>query len=101
MMMAHDSTPGPADLDPQTVEAVRAALVDYVAGSDIGDRLRIALHAMAADARAKAVFPEKLLVLLKEMWYSLPGVQHVREQTDQLRLLQRVVTLCIKEYYAD
>jgi len=55
---------------------------------------------MAAEAHAQAMLPEQLLVLLKDIWYSVPGVSAIRETTDQVRLLQRVVTMCIKEYYA-
>ncbi|HEY4130180.1 MAG TPA: hypothetical protein VGM50_06160 [Gemmatimonadaceae bacterium] len=123
MMMAHDSSPGPpTGLDQQTIEMVRAALVNYVSvptslsvtpsratpavqsasGTDHrGEALRVALHTMAAEARAKSVLPESLLVLLKDIWYSLTHVHTKLEQPDQVRLLQRVVTMCIKEYYAD
>jgi hypothetical protein len=123
MMMAHDSGPGPSGLDQQTIEMVRAALVNYVSiptssasvtpahaahavqsasGTDhYGEALRIALHTMAAEARAKSVLPESLLVVLKDIWYSLTHVHATLEQPDRVRLLQRVVTMCIKEYYAD
>jgi hypothetical protein len=126
MTMAHDSAPGSASLDDQTIEAVRAALRKYISapasarepaprpGEDSiprfapaahpassGDELHAALHLMAAEARAKSVLPETLLVVLKDIWYSLPGVSAKREQSEQVRLLQRVVTMCIKEYYAD
>jgi hypothetical protein len=38
---------------------------------------------------------------LKDIWYALPSVHGIQEPIDQTRLLQRVVTMCIKEYYAD
>ena len=98
--MAHDSSPGRGSLSPETIEAVRAALVAYVGAPHSGELLRGALHAMAAEAHAQAMLPEQLLVLLKDIWYSVPGVSAIRETTDQVRLLQRVVTMCIKEYYA-
>ena len=101
MMMAHDSTPGPISLDGNTIDAVRAALTEYVATPTSGDRLRAALHAMADEAHRRSVLPEQLLVALKDIWYSLPAVQALHGQADQIRLLQRVVTMCIKEYYAD
>jgi hypothetical protein len=56
---------------------------------------------MAAEAREKTVLPEQLLVVLKDVWYSLPGVQEMSDTTEQVRLLQRAVTMCIREYYAD
>jgi hypothetical protein len=101
MMMAHDSTPSPAALAEETVDAVRVALAQYIDDTSRADQLRSALHAMAAEARAKSILPEQLLVGLKDVWYALPNVRAMTEQTEQVRLLQRVVTMCIKEYYAD
>jgi len=100
MMMAHDSSQGPAALAEETISAVRSALVEYVDAPTRGDQLRAALHMMAAEARAKSIPPEQLLVVSKDIWYSLPGVRCMSEPAEQVRLLQRVVTMCIKEYYA-
>lgn len=99
--MAHDSSPGPATLAKETIDAVRVALAAYVNASDRGEPLGLALRTMAAEARAKSVPPEQLLVILKDVWYALPSVQGMNEPAEQIRLLQRVVTMCIKEYYAD
>ena len=40
-----------------------------------------------------------LLVLLKDVWGGLPEVRSMSDSREQIRLLQRVVTMCIKEYY--
>ena len=101
MMMAHDSSPGPVALDAQTITAVHEALVQYVDAPAQSGALRDALHRMAVEAHDKSMLPEQLLVVLKDIWYSLPGVQAMSDLTEQVRLLQRVVTMCIKEYYAD
>jgi hypothetical protein len=101
MMMAHDSSPGGGALAESTIESVRRALLSYVAAPTHHEPLRSSLHAMAAEAREKSLPPEELLVVLKDIWYSLPTVRGMREPADQIRLLQRVVTMCIKEYYAD
>jgi ActR/RegA family two-component response regulator len=101
MMMAHDPGPAPAALSTQTIEAVRIAIVNYIATPSQSDHLRDALQKMAAEAREKTVLPEQLLVVLKDIWYSLPGVQEMSDTTEQVRLLQRAVTMCIREYYAD
>jgi hypothetical protein len=45
--------------------------------------------------------PEQLLIALKETWYLLPCVQEMSDTSEQVRLLQRAVTMCIREYYAD
>jgi hypothetical protein len=101
MMMAHDSSPPPpAGLAEETVARARVALSRYLKNPDAGgDELRDALDAMAAEARAKSMLPEQLLVILKDVWYALPEVQALDDATAQIRLLQRVVTMCIKEYY--
>jgi hypothetical protein len=100
MMMAHDSSPGPALAD-ATVSAVTAALAAYLDAPSQPGQLRQALQHMATEARAKDIQAEQLLVVLKDIWYRLPSVRTVREPVDQIQLLQRVVTMCIREYYAD
>jgi hypothetical protein len=101
MMMAHDSSPPPAaGLAEETVARARVALSRYLASPDeAGDELRDALDAMASEARAKSMLPEQLLVVLKDVWYALPAVRAIDDAGAQIRLLQRVVTMCIKEYY--
>jgi hypothetical protein len=101
MMMAHDSSPPPSrGLAKETVERVRLALSGYLAQPDgDGQDLRGALDAMAAEAREKRMLPEQLLVVLKDLWYSLDEVRAIEDSGAQIRLLQRVVTMCIKEYY--
>lgn len=101
MMMAHDSSPPPAaGLAEETVARARVALSRYLENPDAGgDELRDALDVMAAEARAKMMLPEQLLVVLKDIWYALPAVRSLDDSGAQIRLLQRVVTMCIKEYY--
>ena len=101
MMMAHDSSPPPAaGLAEETVARARAALSHYLEDSEAGgDELRQTLDAMATEARSKSMLPEQLLVVLKDVWYALPAVRSLDDSGAQIRLLQRVVTMCIKEYY--
>jgi len=101
MMMAHDSGRGRTPLAEETIESVRAALRQYVESPADSEPLRSTLRAMASEAHEKALLPEALLVVLKDIWYSLPVVRGKSEPGEQIRLLQRVVTMCIKEYYAD
>ncbi|MFI5229696.1 MAG: hypothetical protein ACHQWU_11550 [Gemmatimonadales bacterium] len=100
-MMAHDSTPRPGAIAGETIDAVRSALLQQLDGESNDESLRLALRGMAAEAREKGVPPEQLLVVLKDIWYSSPGVRGMSEPADQIRRLQRVVTICIKEYYGD
>lgn len=101
MMMAHNSSPPPAaGLAEETVARARLALSQYLEDTDThADTLRDALDEMAAEARAKSMLPEQLLVVLKDIWYALPAVRALEDSGAQIRLLQRVVTMCIKEYY--
>ena len=101
MMMAYDSSqPPPSRLDDTTVDAVRLALRAYLADSADPSALQPALHAMAAEARDRSILAEQLLVVLKDVWSTLPEVRSMTDAREQIRLLQRVVTMCIKEYYS-
>jgi len=104
MMMEHDTGPmSPNVIAQAAVDSVRRALerhAETLAGEP-GPELRTALHALAHDARAKAVPPEHLLVTLKRIWWSLPSVESARDDAEQTHALQRIVTLCIKEYFAE
>jgi hypothetical protein len=54
---------------------------------------------MAAEARTAAMLPERLLIVLKGIWYDLPAAHALDTPSEQTRLLQRVVSMCIREYY--
>jgi hypothetical protein len=101
MMMAFDSsqTP-PSRLDEGTVSAVRAALRTYIADSAHPELLQHALVALSSEARAKAILPEHVLMVLKDMWHGLPEVRAMQDGAEQVRMLQRVVSMCIREYYS-
>ena len=104
MMMEYDTGPmSPNALAQEVVDSVRIALERYVEtlAAEPAPELRTALHALARDARAKAVPPEHLLVALKGIWQTLPSVERAHDYTEQTRVLQRVVTICIKEYFAE
>jgi hypothetical protein len=101
MMMAFDSSQtGSGRLDGATVAAVQAALRVYLANAGDPAPLRQALVAMAAEARVKSVLPEQLLVILKDIWSNLAEVRAMPDVGEQIRMQQRVVTMCIKEYYS-
>jgi hypothetical protein len=101
MMMASDSSqPPPSRLDDETVAAVRAALRAYLSDGGQPAQLRNVLLRMSSEARAKGMLPEHLLVALKDVWNGLPEVRAMSDPGEQIRLLQRVVTMCIKEYYS-
>jgi hypothetical protein len=100
MMMAHDSSPTPpSGLAEETTDSVRAALAIYLRAPATPTELRTALNRMADEARTKAILPEHLLVTLKQIWSTIPEVRSVGDVDEQTRMLQRVVTMCIREYY--
>ena len=103
MMKQHDPGPIlPNALAHETVEAVRRALVHHVRSPDAEPTgaLRDALHDLAHAARERSVSPEELLVALKAIWRSLPEMENARDRDEQTRILQRGVSICIKEYFA-
>ncbi|HEY2376597.1 MAG TPA: Clp protease N-terminal domain-containing protein [Gemmatimonadaceae bacterium] len=104
--MMTQSDPGPMppnEIAQDTVDAVRRALERHVntADAEPAPELRAALHSLAREARQKSISPEHLLVALKNIWRALPDVEHARTEDEQTRILQRVVAVCIKEYFAD
>jgi hypothetical protein len=102
MMMAFDSShPPPSRLDDATVAAVRDALRLYLSDDSDPAALQDALVRMSTEARKKQLQAEQLLVQLKETWSTLPEVRAMTDAAEQVHALQRVVTMCIKEYYSN
>lgn len=99
MMMAPDRTPQGPVLEATSLAALESALERYTANAD-ATALQLALQRIATEARQKQMHAEQLLVVLKDVWYSLPQIAQAPQGESQNRLLQRVVTLCIREYYS-
>lgn len=100
-MVAHDSSsPPPSRLAVETVHALREALRRYLSNGLTPSPLQAALFRVAREAREKDILPEQLLIVLKDIWSGLPEVRAMTDSAEQTRLLQRVVTMCIKEYYS-
>lgn len=101
MMMAYDSGPTPnGGLSAEVIDRVVDALTSYVTAPKAqGDQLQSALQELTIYARDQGMPPEKLLIVLKDVWYAMPVVRDSSERDERVRLLQRVVTMCINEYY--
>jgi hypothetical protein len=99
MMMAPDSTPGRPALSAESVDALRSALEEYLANGNEVASLQPTLRRIAVEARERKIHAEQLLVLLKDVWFALPQIERVGTEPQRL-LLQRVITLCIREYYS-
>ena len=99
-MMAFDRTPSYPTLDPSTVAALRTVLAQSVVQGNHVDALRELLCHAAEEAREKGIQAERLLILLKEIWYSLPEVANAPSVDVENTLLQELISRCIHEYYA-
>ena len=99
-MMAFDRSPSPPTLEPHTVEKLRAVLASSLTDGSHSDDLKQLLCVAAAEAREKGILAERLLILLKDIWYSLPDVAGARSSASEHKLLQELISHCIHEYYA-
>ena len=99
-MMAFDRTPSPPTLEPETIESIRISLAKSVKQGNHTDELHDLLCTAAEEARAKEIEAERLLVILKEIWYSLPEVAKSKSAAAENALLQELISRCIQEYYA-
>ncbi|HMC57425.1 MAG TPA: hypothetical protein VKH19_19745 [Gemmatimonadaceae bacterium] len=99
MMMARDFTPQRPELDAASVDTLARALAKYLEDDEGADLLLVLRH-IAEEARSRHMHAEQLLVALKDVWYSLPAIRNSPEGEQQNRILQRVITLCIRQYYA-
>jgi hypothetical protein len=99
-MMAFERTPAPPDLDPQTIADLRVALQKSADRGTHGDDLRDVLCRAATEARRKGIQPERLLVVLKDIWYSMPPIAGAPRGDVSNALLQELVSRCIHEYYS-
>jgi hypothetical protein len=83
------------------VEALRRTIQssgpDAVGADDA--HWRSCARLMCADARDRGVQVEQLLVSLKRIWPHIPGVDRMARDESH-RLLSRIVSLCVEEYYA-
>jgi len=98
-MMAPDSTPKSPQLSAASVASLRTALLAYLENRET-PALERSLNTIATEARTSHMHAEQLLIALKDVWFGLPHMQDTVEDEEQARLLQRVVTLCIRAYYA-
>ena len=98
--MAFDRTPSPPSLEPETLEALRAAFSKSVATGNHSNELHDLLCTTAREARDKGIHAERLLVTMKDIWLSLPNVVAAPTSGAANTLLQELISRCIREYYA-
>jgi len=98
--MAIERTPSLPELDPSTVEAMRATFAESIDHGRHGDGLRDLLCRATREARDKGIEAERLLVVLKDVWYGLPRSPRTTLTDQEHTLLQELVSRCIQEYYS-
>ena len=83
-----------------TAMAVRRALHALRDGWHLEGRLRDAARMVAEDARRHGLRAEEMLVALEREWGELARTRVARVTGDVRRFAERLVTLCIHEFYA-
>lgn len=67
---------------------------------DVADpELSRVLRQVVTEARNRQIKAEQLIVMLKNVWDSLPDARHAIDREAQAQVRQRLITLCIKAYY--
>jgi hypothetical protein len=79
--------------------ALRCALQEEKDARATEREVREVLRVLCDTARARGMYAEQVIVLLKETWRDLPEVRRPAPE-HEMNALSRVVTLCIDEYYA-
>lgn len=97
-MMAFDRTPAPR-LEADTLDALRSVMQRAARRGDHGQELQQVLSRAAAEARDKNIHAEQLLVMMKDLWYSLPDVRQAEDTDRRTQLLQELISRCISQYY--
>ena len=97
-MMAFDRMPSPR-LEAPTLDALRAVMQRAMRKGDHGIELQEVLARAAAEAREKDIHAEQLLVIMKDLWHSIPDLR-AADTDRQNELLQELISRCITQYYA-
>jgi hypothetical protein len=88
-------------LDEDLREALRDAVVRRLREPGDESRVRDALRAISRAARARGLRAEHVVIALKSVCDTLPEMQGAVTSSQRARVLDRLVTLCIEEYYAE
>ncbi len=87
--------------DSEYEAALRAAIARCARGDAREDELRDALRRYARDAQRRHMRAEEVVIAFKTMWSAFAEAGDALERLEQQRLLERLVSLCIREYYGD
>lgn len=99
-MMAFERTPPTSPrLERETMETLSRVMERAVQRGNHTNELHDVLCRAAGEAREKGIRAEQLLVIMKEMWHSLPTLQQPADSERQTVLLQELISHCIERYY--
>ena len=93
------STGNVSVLSERATTAVRSALQAQLRQPSGDDSLRRALRSLCVEARARELRAEQVIVLFKRAWDTLPESRGTDGRKKQ-EMLDRVITVCVEEYYA-
>ncbi|CAN5666070.1 hypothetical protein BH23GEM1_BH23GEM1_00160 [soil metagenome] len=83
-----------------TVARLRTILAKHIEHpDDANPELSRVLRQIVTEARNRQVRAEQLVVILKNVWDSLPDARYAIDREAQAQVRQRLITLCIKAYY--
>ena len=100
--MAPDSPylPHARPLSPETTAALREAVLRHLEqGSDGDDALGRAVSIVVAEARAREMRAEELILAFKNLYDSMPEPKSAVARAEQAHLRERLVSACIRVYY--
>jgi hypothetical protein len=89
-------------LSESTMKELRAALTEQMKKPDAPTaELSDLLQRIAREARESSLRPEQLLLIFKQLWNSLGESLRPKNGEQFERVRERLVTVCIKAYYAE
>jgi hypothetical protein len=81
--------------------AIRTALQAHLRGAGGDTSMHRALSIVCRETRGAGVRVEQLIIAVKQAWWSIPETREVADTDESQRALDRIVSACISEYYAD
>ena len=102
-MMAYDSrsTPEPRPLGDATTLALRDAVLHLWSRPEDGDSaLQAAIAQTVAEAHQRSLRAEDVILAFKDLLSHLPELNAPDRRLEAVRFRERLITLCIKAYYA-
>jgi hypothetical protein len=89
-------------LSESTMAELRTALAEQLKNPDAPTaELSALLQRLAREAREGSLRPEQLVVIFKQLWNSLAESSSPQSSGQFERVRERLVTVCIKAYYAE